>query len=292
MNVPLSRTTGFSSQTRNVGALTNKGIEIEMDFSVVDSRDFKFNLGGNLSTNENEVTQLAVDGEGEEITITSSVQRTETGHPVYAYYMPTWAGVNPDTGKNEFFVNGVDGEKTSVFNEAKQVFQGGAAIPTLNWGLNLNLEFKDFFLTSSGYFAGGHKVYEGWHLYLNEPNVYPILYYNGYNTLMNRWQKPGDVTNVAKLSAGGQPWQRQSRFLHDGDYFRLRDVTFGYNVPSAFLANSGVKSARLFVRGSNLYTWVKDPDNLYDPEQGISGVSNQISTPATKSILLGANIKF
>lgn len=292
LNVPLSRTTGFSSQTRNVGALTNKGIEIEMDLSVVDSRDFKFNLGGNLSTNENEVTQLAVDGEGEEITITSSVQRTESGHPVSAYYMPTWAGVNPDTGKNEYFVNGVDGEKTSVFNNAKQVFQGGAAIPTLNWGLNLNLEFKDFFLTSSGYFAGGHKVYEAWHLYLNEPNIYPILYYNGYNSLMNRWQKPGDVTNVAKLSAGGQPWQRQSRFLHDGDYFRLRDVTFGYNVPSAFLANSGVKSARLFVRGSNLYTWVKDPDNLYDPEQGISGVSNQISTPATKSILLGANIKF
>lgn len=292
LNVPLSRTTGFSSQTRNVGALTNKGIEIEMDFSVIDSPDFKFNLGGNLSTNENEVTQLAVDGEGEEITITGSTNRTETGHPVSAWYMPTWAGVNPDTGKNEFYINGVDGEKTTVFNEAEQVFQGGAAIPTLNWGLNLNLEFKDFFLTSSGYFAGGHKVYEAWHLYLNEPNVYPILYYNGYNTLLNRWQEPGDVTNVAKLSAGGQPWQRKSRFLHDGDYFRLRDVTFGFNVPSGLLTSSGIKSARLFVRGSNLYTWVKDPDNLYDPEQGISGISSQISTPATKSILLGANIKF
>ena len=292
LDVPLSRTTGFSSQTRNVGALTNKGVEIEMNLSVVESSDFRFNIGGNLSTNNNEVTQLAVDGEGEEITISSSVQRTETGHPVSAWYMPTWAGVNPDTGLNEFYKNGVDGEKTTVFNDAEQVFQGGGAIPTLNWGLNLNLEFKSFFLTSSGYFAGGHKVYEGWHRYLNEPNIYPLLYYNGYDTLMNRWQQPGDVTNVPKLSAGGQPWQRQSRFLHDGDYFRLRDVTLGFNIPSEFLASTGLKSAKLFVRGSNLYTWVKDPDNLYDPEQGISGASNQISTPATKSILIGANIKF
>ena len=53
-----------------------------------------------------------------------------------------------------------------------------------------------------------------------------------------------------------------------------------------------MKSASLFVRGSNLYTWVKDPQNIYDPEQGISGASSQISTPATKSIFLGANIKF
>jgi TonB-linked SusC/RagA family outer membrane protein len=292
LSVPLSRTTGFSSQTRNVGALTNKGFEVELDLAIVDSQDFRFNIGGNLSTNENEVTALAVDGEGEEITITNSTRKTETGYPVSAWFMPTWAGVNPETGLNEYFVNGVDGATTTVFNEAEPAYQGGSALPTLNWGLNLNLEFKGFFLTSSGYFAGGHKVYEGWHRYLNEPNVYPLLYYNGYDTLMNRWQKPGDVTNVPKLSAGGQPWERQSRFLHDGDYFRLRDVTFGFNVPSDLLASSGIKSARLFVRGSNLYTWVKDPDNLYDPEQGISGASNQISTPATKSIMLGANIKF
>jgi len=109
---------------------------------------------------------------------------------------------------------------------------------------------------------------------------------------MNRWQQPGDITDIPKLTAGGQPWQRQSAFLHDGDYFRLRDITLGVKVPSAWASKAGMKSASLYVRGSNLYTWVKDARNIYDPEQGIGGSSDQISTPATKSILLGANIKF
>ena len=292
LNVPLSRTTGFSSQTRNIGSLTNSGLEFELDWSIISSKDFNFSIGGNLSTNENEVTELAKGADGEEITITGSITKTESGNPVSAWFMPTWAGVNPETGNDEYYVDGVGSEKTTVFNDAKQVFQGGSALPTLNWGINTHIDYKGFYLDASGYFAGGHKVYEGWHLYLNGSNAYSTLAYSGYNTLLDRWQQPGDQTEVAKMIASYEPWQRHTRYLHDGDYFRLRNVTFGFNIPSNWVSKAGMKSASLFVRGSNLYTWVKDPQNIYDPEQGVSGASSQISTPATKSIFLGANIKF
>lgn len=125
LDVPLSLTSGFTSQTRNIGSLENKGFEFEIQANLISRNDMNFSIGGNFATNANEITELAKDGNDEYITIQTPVKRVDVGHPVYGWYMPTWAGVNPTTGEEEFFINGKDGEKTTVFNDAEQVWQGG-----------------------------------------------------------------------------------------------------------------------------------------------------------------------
>ncbi|WP_228852407.1 SusC/RagA family TonB-linked outer membrane protein [Aegicerativicinus sediminis] len=291
LNVPLSQTTGFASQTQNIGELENIGWEFELNANIVDSEDVQFSIGGNLATVENEVTKLPLDPNGIERTITSTIDRIETGHAVREYYMPTWAGVNSETGAEEWYVNGVDGATTTNFNEAEAVWQGGNAIPTLTAGMNLNFNFKGFFLNATGYYAGGHKIYEGWHLYLNQANGYPVFAYNGYQTLLDRWQQPGDQTRYGKFTSAGQPWQRHSKFLYDGDFFRLRSVTVGYNIPSEVMSLVGMQSARIYVRGNNLATWVKDDNLLYDPEQDLGGQTG-LETPPTRTFMFGVNLTF
>ncbi|UWX54363.1 TonB-dependent receptor [Maribacter litopenaei] len=299
LDVPLSQTTGFSSQYQNIGELTNKGVEVDLNFNIVDTEDVQFSLGGNFATVENEVTELPLDPNGVERTVTTTTTRIETGHPVREWYMPTWAGVNPDTGAEEWYINGVDGETTTDFNEAEAVFQGGNAVPTFTAGLNLNFKYKNFFINANGYYAGGHKIYEGWHLYLNQSNAYPILAFNGYTSLLDRWQQPGDVARYGAFTTGATPWQRHSKYLYEGDFMRLRALTVGFDLPRSATDRIGINSMRFFVRGNNLLTWVKDDNLLHDPEVDVDSQGGDVTpgetgleTPPARTIAVGVNLSF
>ncbi len=290
-DVPLSLTSGFSSQTQNLGALTNKGFEIDLNFNIINTDDIQFSMGGNLSTVKNRVTELPIDTNGAERTLTTTRTRIETGHAVTEWYMPTWAGVNSETGNEEWYINGVDGDTTTDYNSAESVFQGENGVPTITAGLNLNFRYKGVYLNASGYYSGGNKVYEGWHLYLNETNAYPLFAYNGYASLMDRWQEVGDEARNGKVTSSYSSWQSHSKYLHEGDFFRLRSLTFGYDLPLVAVQKLGMKKIDLFVRGNNLYTWVKDEYLQQDPEVDLDGVLG-METPPTRTISLGVNLNF
>lgn len=304
LEVPLSRTTGFRTQFMNLGALTNSGLEADVKFKVVDNKDFKFTLGGNIGTLKNKVTELAKDPKGKERTVTTAISKIETGHPVREFYMRTWAGVNPKTGNDEWYLNGVSGKKTTEFNKAKRVYQGANAVPTLTAGLNLNIDYKGIFLSASGFYSGGNKIYEGWHRYLNSTSASAVLSYNGFNTLLDRWQKPGDVARNSKMRLGDNGWQRHSKYLYDGDFIRLRSVTLGYNLPEKAIKNTGFSGVKMYLTGTNLFTWVKDDNLVYDPEVlydritvGTSRGAQRsgetgLGAPPTKSISFGLTVNF
>lgn len=290
-NVPLPQSTGATTIRRNIGSISNKGFEFEFNVNVINTEDMNFTIGGNIATVENNVESLAKDPAGNDITITGGRTRIESGHPINGWYMRTWAGVNPQTGLEEWYVNGVDGATTTNFNSAAVVWQGKSALPTFTSGINLHFDYKGFFLDANAYYAGGHKIYEGWHRYLNETNGFPIRFFNGFNTLLDRWQKPGDVARFGKVTRSTNPWRLHSKFLHDGDFARLRSVTFGYDLPSDVAEKVGMSGLRLYVRGNNLYTWQKAKNNPYDPEVDLGGITG-LETPPIKSVLIGVNLKF
>lgn len=290
LNVPLSRTTGFSSQTRNVGTMQNQGFEAELEWNAIRSNDFNFTIGGNISTNENEVLTMPVNAAGDKINISGFNQRVEEGQPAFAWYLPEWAGIDPETGMDTWYTEGVGSEITTNFNDAQRVFNGGSALPEVNAGLNIHVDYKGFYLDAAAFYSGGHKVYESWHRYTQGTDLFPTLYYQGINTLMDRWQQPGDITRVGKMQYTIDPWRYSSKFLFDGDFARLRNVTVGYNFPKSLTEVVGLSSGRVYVRGTNLATWVKDENLIYDPEVDATGYTDMF-TPATKSIVFGVNFK-
>ncbi len=291
LDVPLSLTTGFTSQTRNIGRMENKGLEAELNFDIIKTEDFNLSLGGNVATNDNEVLELAKDANGEEINISGGTQRVETGHPVYGWYLREWAGVDPDNGDELYYTEGAGSETTNNWNDAEQVWMGGSALPTITAGLNFHVDFKGFFLDANAYYAGGHKVYEDWHRYTAGRDLFSLLYYQGTDAMLDRWQQPGDVARFGRMQATTFPWQLNSKFLYDGDYMRIKNLTFGYDFNYNFLETIKVDGFRVFVRGTNLFTWVKDDRLEYDPEVDTSGFTS-LTTPPVKSIILGINIKF
>jgi hypothetical protein len=112
---------------------------------------------------------------------------------------------------------------------------------------------------------------------------------------MERWQKPGDVTNVPRMMWSSSETQTgvatSTRFLYDGDYVRLRDLVVGYNIDQKATERLGFDSIQVNVKGTNIWTWIKDDDISFDPEVRFGGLWN-IYTPIIKSISVGLNLKF
>lgn len=292
-NVPLSRTTGFASQAQNVGEVENTGVEAMLGFDIIKNSTVTWNVSANIATLKNEVLKLAIDGNGNPINPSagSSYKNTEVGQPIGYWFMPTWAGVNTETGLPEWFVNGVDGAKTSNINAAARYNQG-TSIPKYTGGLSTGLTVKNVFLNANLYFAGGHKVYEQYAQFYMRTNNFTLATYNGVEELMERWQKPGDITDVPKVSFVNDNFHAtNSRHLFDGTFARLKDVTLGYNLPSSMTNYLGIDGLTLTVRGSNLYTWVKDENMKLDPETQAAGYTT-LTTPPVKSVIFGVNIKF
>ena len=294
--VPLSPTTGFTEQDENIGEVLNTGVEVELNYDIFSSNDFNWSVSANLGTVKNEVTKLAKNSIGDDINphATSGYKTTEVGHPILAWKMRTWAGVDQATGEPTWYVDGVSGAVTSNYNAAERVLQGNtSALPTYNGGLSTHIEYKNLFLDATLYFTGGHKVYEQYAQHYFRTNSFTLGSYNGVSELMERWQQPGDVTDVPKLNYGGSDnfHRTSSRHLYDGDYMRLRDVTFGVKLPQDLLSKLGVNSATLTVKGTNLFTWVKDSGLKLDPEVRASGYTT-LTTPPVKSVVFGINVNF
>ena len=110
--------------------------------------------------------------------------------------------------------------------------------------------------------------------------------------LTESWKKEGDIARNGKISTKRGPGQISSKYLHDGDFFRLRTVTFGYNFPDSIIDYLGIDRLRIYARGNNLYTWQKAKHLSYDPEVGLGSGQVRLQTPSVKSITFGINLNF
>ncbi len=291
MQRQLSRMSGYETQFQNVGAVENKGLEFELNIDVIRSQDFNWSIGGNLGTVKSKMTEMPFE-DGESVALKNSYKRDAVGEPIYAWHMPTYAGVNPTNGMAQWFK--ADGTKTSSYGEAEAVYQGGSPLPTYSGGVFTHLDYKGFFVDALFSFAGGHKVYEDWAAQTHNVSTTALVTYNGVESLMDRWQNPGDITNVPRVdinASNRESTSPSSRFLYDGDYIRLRNVAFGYNFNSEALRFIKLDGITLSVVGTNLATWVKDSRLKYDPEVDASGFTS-LTAPPLKSVVFSINVKF
>nr|WP_317631179.1 SusC/RagA family TonB-linked outer membrane protein [uncultured Flavobacterium sp.] len=289
---PISGTTGFSTKATNAGAMRNRGMEYELNIDVVRSENFNFNVSANFATVKNKVLEMPVDASGNPISITSGTRVITEGQPLYAWNMRKYAGVNPDNGNALYYINGQDGATTENYNQAAVALQGDSALPKYTGGLTLHFDFHNFFLDGTFYYSGGNKVYEDWASYTQNTGRQAYTYNYSSTTYENRWKQPGDVTSVPKVTGTTSTSEQIStRFLADGDFVRLRDVAFGYSFKPEMIKGTGLDGITLSLRGTNLWTWVKDDNLNYDPEVRADGFTN-IANPPIKQVSFSANIKF
>ncbi|MBA5793403.1 SusC/RagA family TonB-linked outer membrane protein [Flavobacterium sp. xlx-214] len=297
-NVPLTQIGGYTGVIQNIGSLENRGWEFELNAQVVKKENFSWTVYGNLGTVENEMIEMQIDPvTNKPKVITGTFTTIEEGHSIRGWKMKKYAGVNPENGNAWWYVNGKDGAKTENYGEAASEWTGKSAMPTYTAGLGTQLDIGNFFVGANLYFSGGNQVYEDWSNYIHGTTSTALLNYNSTEYVLDRWQNPGDVTNTPKLTYGSTTASQPStRFLKDGDFIRLRDVSIGYNLKGSVLQHLKIDGLSFSLRGTNLYTWTKDKTLKLDPEVGTANDGSYgyvgFTSPPVKSIIFTVNVKF
>jgi TonB-linked SusC/RagA family outer membrane protein len=291
---PLSLTTGFSTITKNIGAMENKGIEITINATPVSTRNFTWDVSLNFTNNKNTVTQLPPG----QTQIINGVQYVAPGHDIYEFYGKLWGGVDPATGNPQWFTDATKSAKTFQYSAAANTPMGLSASPKYYGGFTNTITYKQFSLAADLYYNFGNYVRDSWAGYLtDEVNSA----YGKYAYTLNRWQKPGDITDVPRLIAGSTNTSStitnsnsisfSSRFLYKGDFLRLRNITLSYTANQSLVKKLHVTSLKFYARGSNLWTKIYDSRIPFDPEQGITSQTN-LNVLYNKAVTVGLNIGF
>lgn len=283
--VPLPRSSGFESVVRNSGELQNQGIEISLGGELFDAEsELQWSINGNIAGNRNKVLKLVAPFN----VYGRDLFRYEEGYPMYSFYMHPQTGVDPQTGEIQFEdVNG-DGEFTPSAD--RRIV--GNANPDFFGGLTNNLSYKGFDLMFMFQFSYGNDQLN-WSRFFMEHGGSRST--NFSDSQLDRWQQPGDVTEVPKMSAGNYASDlRPSRFVEDGSYLRLKNLSLGYTLPAGLVDKLSLSSARFYISGQNILTFTNysglDPEVTATADTSLTQGVEFFTTPSPRVWMAGFNI--
>ncbi len=251
LEVPVPPPSVSTTRLGNVGEVQNTGIEASVSAFVIEREEMSLNVGLNASSNRNEVQSLggrefidhtAVNGAGQ---TGVDAQRLQAGHPIGAFYGPVFEHINDDG--NEVYRT-PDGGTTTTLGDAERAFLGNP-VPDVSYGLNLAYRYQGFDV--SAFFRGeqGRELFNNTGLeFATKSNLG-----RGIGILEEALQDGTNASHVPNYS---------SRWIQDGSYFRLDNLTVGYTLPDA--STYGLRRARIYGTVQNVFV-VTSYDG-YDPE--------------------------
>lgn len=299
LDVPLALSSGFSRRTENVGKIRNMGVELTLTSNNFNRKNFKWTTSLNLGHNKNTVVYLP---NHEDIVASSSQgnQIYREGEPLYSWYMPKWLGVDSETGAPlwEHLIKDENGnvigtEPTSKLDLTNDNQIVGNAQPILVGGLLNTFNVYGVEISANLQFNYGNKVFNDSRRYVDSDGAY--IDYN-FMSLDNglgwsRWTQPGDNATHPRARLGGNRLSNEvtSRYLEDGSYLRIKNITVSYPLPANVLRKMHLQSFRIFLSGDNLYTFTKFSG--MDPEVGVKGLFSY-NYPVSRVFSLGIDVKF
>jgi len=298
--VPVPSTSGYSTQLKNIGSVQNKGFEFVLNTNNV-TGTFTWSTNFNFSYNQNEVTSL-----GTQTIIDQGSARymniVMVGQPIGVFYGAQYAGVDPANGDALWYINAKDPTTgkiinpkatTNTFTNANFVVLGS---PTPNFlgAMTNTIGFKGIELAFTFQGVTGNKIHLIGDQWMAANGVW---YDNQLTSQLASWKKPGDVTDVpeARLGWDNGDQSRNSRYLSDGSYVKLRSFMLSYEMPKKIVSKAGLDRMRIYIQAQNLLTFTKYKG--WDPEVSTDFLNDNItsgcdfySAPQPRSIVFGINI--
>jgi TonB-linked SusC/RagA family outer membrane protein len=284
--VPVQSATGFNSMFRNEGEMSNKGFELTISSTNITSKNFTWSTSVNLSRNKNLIEKLSVPINQ----YNRDWVRMQEGYPMFSFWLYKQLYVDPQTG-DAVFEDVNDDDVITVAD--RQIL--GDTWPDLFGGITNTFRLMKFDLNIFMNFQTGNDVFNLNRFFLESGGTRDANRSLHKNQL-NRWQNPGDITDVPKVTTIGNNYrlEQNSRFLEDGSFLRLRSVNLGYTIPSSLSRKIHIASARVYFQGTNLILLKKyiDPD----PEVNVSGNNQNVqgldlgTPPQPRIVEFGINL--
>ena len=291
--VPLPGSTGATFINQNAGELENKGVELILNAEVFARNKFTWNTSFNIAKNDIEIINLPNDNAD----IIGGQNISRVGESVLSFFMPEYAGVDPANGDALYYINSEEGSRATT-NDVAEAERIVAGQPNPDWiaGMTNRLSLAGFDLEFTFVGEWGASIYNAGGVFQSVNGNFED---NQTIDQLDRWQQPGDITDVPQARLFGFNGSAQStRWLEAADFIRLRNLTLGYTLPSEIVAKVGLQSAKIYITGVNLLTFTDYTG--YDPEARADVGNNAgfafgqafYSAPLAKTISFGVNLNF
>lgn len=257
IGLPILTSSGYINRFTNSGDIENKGFEFELSSKNLVG-DFKWSTSLNMTFNRNKVLALP-EGLSEMRGGVGDLNRAIPGQPLGVFYGWKALGVNPETGMIDYL--GKNGSAVTPTNYEDHVMIGDPN-PQFFGGITNNFEYKNFDLSILGQFSYGNDIFN-YNLASGLEGFNPSS--NQFVDFVDRWRQPGDISSVPRPAPGSlDNGAVSSRFVEDGSFFRLRNITLGYSLPTEVAERIKMKRLRFYVTVQNAYIFTKYRG--YDPE--------------------------
>ena len=293
MDVPLPYTTGFSSQTINMGSMTNRGVEIELNYDAIRTRDAFLSFRVNYAYNTNKIDELFYGLK--EWPMPNYLVNYIVGKSIN-FYMPIYAGVDKNDGAPMWYLPGHNGDPVHEFNpetmtkDASKIDDlaqdtGKKRYAPHNGGFGLTAGWKGLTLTADFAYVLGKYMVNNDYLFAASPQNAQ----SGFNQdkdMLHIWKKPGDLTDLPGFQYESQ---FDTHVLENASFLRLKNLTLSYDLPKQWMnATSLLSNVRLSFTGRNIFTVTKyrgaDPEFDSNIARG--------TYPATRQYVLGLEVTF
>jgi len=293
--VPNALSSGLDYRVENIGSMVNKGFEIALDGIVLKTNDFSWSLNVNASTIKNEITKLP------QKEIIDGTKKLAVGQSIYDYWLRDWYGVDPADGyalyvadpekmvKNDTSARVINGVNATTDQNKALYHYAGSAIPDLFGTFGSTVKYKGLQLdVMFSYQIGGLMYDTNYSALMQSGNNYGSAF---STDILNRWQKPGDITDVPRLDVTRSPQSNAAsdRWLIGSDYLSLRQINLSYKLPSDLISKLEIDNATIYVNGENLMLFTKRQG--MDPTQTFNGTTQNRYIPS-RVITLGVNLNF
>ena len=270
MEVPAPySTTGYGYYWDNVGVMVNAGAELNLNATLVATKNFNWSVNTNVSYNHNEIVELYNGVKEYERSNTNT--KLVVGHSLGEFYINRYAGVNPANGDALWYDK--DGELTTELRDEDKVLVGKSYHAPWQGGFGTALSWKGLSLSTQFSWVADRWMINN-DRYFDESNG-RFASYNQSSRLLSRWKQPGDVTDIPRH---GEYTEFDSRLLEDASFLRLKNVMLSYSLPAEVLKKTRVFSGiRIYAQAQNLLTFSKfsglDPEgtaNIYAAQYPMS----------------------
>ena len=293
----LPKSTGFLTKVINLdGVIENTGFEFAINASLVNTSDFSWNSSLNMSFNDNIVMDIPED----EIIFSTRLQNlggnlsiTKNGIPIGSFWGLNAEGVDPQTGDMIFTDNNGDG---TITPDDKQVI--GNPMPDFTYGFVNEFSYKNFDLNVVIDGSYGNEIYN-----TGKQNLQSMRFSEQQSAdVANRWRNPGDQTDMPRATLVDSNLNSfiNTRWIEDGSYLRVRDISLSYNFGQNVVEKLSISGLRIY---GNLKNWFTITNySGYSPEvnRSLGGVDSVALTqgvdygtyPQAKTFSVGLNVEF
>jgi TonB-linked SusC/RagA family outer membrane protein len=246
-SIGIPHESGFTTGDVNAADMRNTGIEVTLGYTFALGPDLRWHVDANAATNRNVVTELKL--EDDQISTVSGIGY-RVGEDVRTIYGVKYAGVDPETGEALFELP--DGTITGDYSVASKIENRqkiGNTNPNVFGGFTSTISYKNLSLTLVGDYSFGSDIRVS-NLYATDGRQ--ISFNNQSVNQLDRWQEPGDQTDVPKLSEDADPYSVSDRYVYDLDYVKLANVSLEYTLPSGLAERLRVSEVSAYVNCTNV----------------------------------------